>query len=231
MLLGLAMWHSELSCHFQGQHLIWVLLQVPTALLPRQLPANVPGKAVMDDPNTWVPATHMGRLGGPATHMGHLGGVLGSSIPPGPAQSHGGHLRREAIWGRSLSLSLFFSLPFHCSAFQINRSLLLISYEGKHLSFPLCILQQCSGSAVCGALQLKLPIFPADGLCFWCSQRWERERGHSSFSGALAIPEARSGFSSVSFLPWETHFPKHRRPGVQTLPPEKSHNQSPQLPT
>lgn len=33
-----------------------MLVQVPTASIPTQLPAGVPGKAAEDDPHTWAPA-------------------------------------------------------------------------------------------------------------------------------------------------------------------------------
>lgn len=41
---------------------IRVPLQVPTSLLPVQLPANTAGKAVDAEPSAWVPVTHVGHL-------------------------------------------------------------------------------------------------------------------------------------------------------------------------
>lgn len=51
-----------------------MLVPVLATLLPMRLPANVPGRAVDESPNTWILATH----------TGNPGGVLGSWLQPGP---------------------------------------------------------------------------------------------------------------------------------------------------
>lgn len=78
-------------------------VRVPATLPLLQLPVNTSGKATVDDPSVWVPATHVG--------------TPGSWLRPGSAM---------AIWGviqgvESLSLSDF--------AFQINKQVYEINYK------------------------------------------------------------------------------------------------------
>lgn len=54
---------------------IRVLVQVPAALLPIQLPTNAPREAADDGPSVWAPATY----------VGYLDGVPGSWLQPAPA--------------------------------------------------------------------------------------------------------------------------------------------------
>lgn len=47
----------------QASH-IGVLVEIPLALPPVQLPASAPGKTAENDQRAWVLATHMGDTGG-----------------------------------------------------------------------------------------------------------------------------------------------------------------------